>query len=189
MRPNNNGNRKITTAVTERRQYQCFCATFVRARCFLSAVSVSRLRSHTSKTQTASSPAPRSLAAFIPCLRAWPCGRVSSPNVESLRNPITSDAFVRSCRPTLTLLTSPPSIRGAVDNCVIRPPVSYLSIIHYFTDKNILDKTRKPLKLAGVPQTTASISAVSGPKFTILWSLLEDILLLNKFFPDCQYVL
>ena len=30
-------------------------------------------------------------------------------------------------------------------------------------------KTRNPLKLAGVPQTRQQISAVSGPKFTILW--------------------
>jgi len=33
-----------------------------------------------------------------------------------------------------------------------------------------------------VPQTTGSISAASGPKFTILWGHVEDILLLNKFF-------
>ena len=38
-------------------------------------------------------------------------------------------------------------------------------------------KTRNPLKL---PNET--ISAASGPKFTILWGLLEDILLLNIFF-------
>ena len=43
-------------------------------------------------------------------------------------------------------------------------------------------KTRNPLKFAGVPQTTASISAASGLKFTILWGHVEDILLLNKFF-------
>jgi len=36
-------------------------------------------------------------------------------------------------------------------------------------------KTRNPLKLAGVPQTTGLISAASGPKFTILWGHLEDI--------------
>jgi len=48
-------------------------------------------------------------------------------------------------------------------------------------------KTRNPLKLAGVPQTTGSISAASGPKFTILWGHVE-ILLLNKFFSDCRYV-
>ena len=43
-------------------------------------------------------------------------------------------------------------------------------------------KKRNPLKFAGVPQTAGSISAASGPKFTILWGHVEDILLLNKFF-------
>ena len=43
-------------------------------------------------------------------------------------------------------------------------------------------KTRKPLKVAGLPQTPEKISAASGPKFTILWGHVEDILLLNKFF-------
>jgi len=46
-------------------------------------------------------------------------------------------------------------------------------------------KTRKPLKVAGVPQTPETISAASGPKFTILWEHAEEILLLNKFFSDC----
>jgi len=41
-------------------------------------------------------------------------------------------------------------------------------------------KTRNPLKFAGVPQTTGSISDASGPKFTILWGHVEDILLLNR---------
>ena len=44
-------------------------------------------------------------------------------------------------------------------------------------------KTRNPLKFAGVPQTTGCISAVSRPKFTILWRHVEDISLLNNFFP------
>jgi len=44
-------------------------------------------------------------------------------------------------------------------------------------------KTRNLLKLAGVPQTTRPISAVSGPKFTILWGHVKEISLLNKFFP------
>jgi len=44
-------------------------------------------------------------------------------------------------------------------------------------------KTRNPLKLAGVLQTTGSISAASGPKFTILWGHVEEILLLKIFFP------
>jgi len=44
-------------------------------------------------------------------------------------------------------------------------------------------KTRNPLKFAGVPQTNETISAASGPKFTILWGHVEEILLFNKFFP------
>ena len=43
-------------------------------------------------------------------------------------------------------------------------------------------KTRNLLKFAGVPQTNETISAASGPKFTILWEHVEDILLLTKFF-------
>ena len=43
-------------------------------------------------------------------------------------------------------------------------------------------KTPNPLKFAGVPQTNETISAASGPKFTILWAHVEEILLLNKFF-------
>ena len=39
-------------------------------------------------------------------------------------------------------------------------------------------KTRNPLKLAGLPQTTGPISANSGPKFTTV-----ETLLLNNFFP------
>ena len=44
-------------------------------------------------------------------------------------------------------------------------------------------KTRNPLKLPEVPQTNETISAASGPKFTILWGHVEEILLLNSFFP------
>jgi len=36
-------------------------------------------------------------------------------------------------------------------------------------------KTRNPLKLSGVPQTNETISAASGPKFTILWGRRGDI--------------
>ena len=49
-------------------------------------------------------------------------------------------------------------------------------------------KTPNPLKFAGVPQTNETISAASGPKFTILWGRVEEILLLNKFFSDCRYM-
>jgi len=44
-------------------------------------------------------------------------------------------------------------------------------------------KTWNPLKFAEVPQTTGPISAASEPKFTILWELVEEIWLLNNFFP------
>jgi len=43
-------------------------------------------------------------------------------------------------------------------------------------------KTWNPLKFAGVPQTPETISAVSGPTFTILWGHVEVILLLTIFF-------
>jgi len=44
-------------------------------------------------------------------------------------------------------------------------------------------KTWNPLKFAEVPQTRQQISAASGPKFTILWGHVEEILLCNIFFP------
>jgi len=43
-------------------------------------------------------------------------------------------------------------------------------------------KTQNPLKLAGVPQTNETTSAANGPKFSILWGHVEEILLLNNFF-------
>jgi len=48
-------------------------------------------------------------------------------------------------------------------------------------------KTRNPLKFVGVPQTRQQISAASGPKFTILWEHVEEILLFH-FFSDCRYM-
>jgi len=44
-------------------------------------------------------------------------------------------------------------------------------------------KTRNPLKLAGVPQTTGPISAASGPKFAILWDMWRRYCCLSCFFP------
>ena len=44
-------------------------------------------------------------------------------------------------------------------------------------------KTQNPLKFVRVSQTPETISAVSGPKFTILSGHVEEVLLLNKFFP------
>jgi len=53
---------------------------------------------------------------------------------------------------------------------------------------------RNPLKFAGVPRTNETISARRGPKFTILWGHVEEILLFNKFFPivdiciSCEHI-
>ena len=63
-----------------------------------------------------------------------------------------------------------------------------LADAHYLLPCSNAAKTRKPLKVAGVPQTAETISAASRPKFTILWGHVEEILLLNKFFSDCRYV-
>jgi len=49
-------------------------------------------------------------------------------------------------------------------------------------------KAQNPLKFPGLPETGKLISAVSGPKFAILWGHVEEILLFNKFFSDCQYM-
>jgi len=49
-------------------------------------------------------------------------------------------------------------------------------------------KMQNPLKFAGVPQTAEPISAISGPKFTILQGHVEEVLLFNKFFSDCRYM-
>jgi len=49
-------------------------------------------------------------------------------------------------------------------------------------------KTRNPLQFTGVPQTRQQISAANGPKFTVLSGHVEEVLLFNKFFSDCQYM-
>jgi len=54
---------------------------------------------------------------------------------------------------------------------------------HYYMPCSNAAKTRNQLKFGGVPQTNETISAASGPKLTISWGHLEDILLLYMFFP------
>jgi len=44
-------------------------------------------------------------------------------------------------------------------------------------------KTQNPLKFAGVPQTTGSISAASGPKFTICGDMWRTYCCLTSFYP------
>ena len=65
-----------------------------------------------------------------------------------------------------------------------------LADAHYYMPCSNAAKTRNQSKFGGVPQTPETISAASssGPKFTILWGHVEEILLLNKFFSDCRYM-
>ena len=84
------------------------------------------------------------------------------------------------CGPMTNVMVALPNIGGALCST----PQS-LADTHYYMPCSNAAKTRKPLKVAGVPQTPETISAASGPKFTILWSRAEEILLLNKFFSDC----
>ena len=59
---------------------------------------------------------------------------------------------------------------------------------HYQMPCSKAAKTQNPSEFVGVPQTSEPISAVSGPKFTILSGHVEEVLLLNKFFSDCRYM-
>jgi len=68
-----------------------------------------------------------------------------------------------------------------IDGALCSTPQS-LADAHYKMRCINAAKTRNSLKFAGVPQTTGSISAASGPKFTILRGHMEDISLLNQFF-------
>jgi len=76
-----------------------------------------------------------------------------------------------------------PNIGGAL--CLM---LQSLADAHCYMTCSNDAKTRKPLKVAGVPQTPETISAASGLKFTILWAHVEEILLLNKFISDSRYM-
>ena len=77
--------------------------------------------------------------------------------------------------------------RPAEHSALCSTPQSLADAYYYMPCSNAA-KTRKPLKVAGVPQTPETMSAASGSKFTILWRHVEEILLLNTFFSDCRYM-
>ena len=81
------------------------------------------------------------------------------------------------------LMVTLPNIGGALCST----PQS-LADAHYKMPCSNAPNTQNSLKFVGVPQTPEPISAVSGPKFTILPGHVEEVLLLNKFFSDCRYV-
>jgi len=76
------------------------------------------------------------------------------------------------------LMVTLPNIGGAL----FSTPQS-LTDAHYKMPCSNAAKRRNQLKFAGVPQTGQPISAVSGQKFAILWVHVEEVLLLNNFFP------
>jgi len=76
------------------------------------------------------------------------------------------------------LMAALPNIGGALCST----PQSLANAHYQSPECSNAAKTWKPFKLAGVPQTCQQISAVSGPKFTVLWGHVEEILLFNNFF-------
>jgi len=46
----------------------------------------------------------------------------------------------------------------------------------------------RPVFAASRVHHISDLHYTSGPKFTILWGHVEEILLLNKFFSDCRYM-
>jgi len=62
------------------------------------------------------------------------------------------------------LMVALPNIGGAL--CSTRKV--WLTLTTWLQRSNAA-KTPNPLKFAGVPQTNETISAASGPKFSILW--------------------
>ena len=61
------------------------------------------------------------------------------------------------------LMVALPNVGGALCST----PQS-LADAHYYMPCSNAAKTQNPLKFVGVPQTPEPISAVSGPKFTII---------------------
>jgi len=75
-----------------------------------------------------------------------------------------------------------PNVMAGLPNTggALCPTPQSLADAQYWSACSNAAKTRNPLKFACVPQTNETISsAVSGPKFTILWKHVEEVLLLN----------
>jgi len=82
------------------------------------------------------------------------------------------------CGPMPNVMVALPNIGGALCST----PQS-LDDAHYQMPCSNAAKTRNQLKFAGVPQTPEPISAVSRPKLTILSAHVEEVSLINNFFP------
>ena len=90
----------------------------------------------------------------------------SGPAFPASRMQYVSDLhlkFTLECGPMPNLMVALPNIGGALCST----PQS-LANAHYQMPCSNAAKMQNPLKFVGVPQTPEPISAVSGPKFTIL---------------------
>jgi len=84
---------------------------------------------------------------------------------------------ILECGPMPNVMVALPNIDGALCST----PQS-LADAHYYMPCSNAAKTRKPLRVAGVPQTPETISAASGPKFTICGRMWRRYWCLRSFF-------
>jgi len=59
---------------------------------------------------------------------------------------------------------------------------------HYYSAEPLRCQDAKPVEICREPQTRQQISAVSRLKFAILSGHVEEVLVFNRFFSDCQYM-
>jgi len=81
------------------------------------------------------------------------------------------------CGPMPNVMAAVPNIGGAL---CWTPQFGWRPLLECRAVTMLRRQTR--WNYQGVPKTNETISAASGPKFTILWGHVEEILLLNKFF-------
>ena len=89
------------------------------------------------------------------------------------------------CGPMPNVMVALPNIGGAVLVPSVQRRKVWLTPTTRVPSSNAA-KTRKPLKFAGVPQTRQQTSAVSRPKFTILWGHVEEVLWFLRIFLNFQ---
>jgi len=119
----------------------------------------------------------------LPYLHTW-CGLSANLGCRSetccTRLAEIQDAKNRQleCGPMPNVMAALPNIGGALCST----PQS-LADAQYWNAVQQRCQDAKPVEICrGAPNSPTDLSAASGPKFTILWGHVEEILLLNKFF-------
>ena len=88
------------------------------------------------------------------------------------------------CGPVPNVMAALPNIGGAFCST----PQSLADAHCWSTAGSNTGKTRKPLKCAGVHQTTGPISAASGPSSPYCRDMWRRYCCLTSFFTDCWYM-